>query len=287
MTDEERFWSKVEKAGPDDCWLWTGNKHSRGYGVFWLNGKSIRANRFALELAEGPAPYDGAMSLHSCDNPPCCNPKHLRWGTALNNIEDRILRRGPMHGENAANATVTNDVVAKIYRMRLDGLTILEIAGELGLPDSTIENIYVGKAWSHLLGVDGNPTLEELRAKRKRKNPKRANNLVITDPIADDILRSRLAGQSAKQIAERLNLPLGTVSPVYSGLACQHRLGVEGNPTLEELKSVCAPNPGHKLTEDDIAEIRSLLAQGFWGSDLAKRYGVSKATISNIKSGRR
>jgi hypothetical protein len=287
MTDEERFWAKVAKAGPDDCWPWTGHTHPRGYGIFWLDGKNVRANRYALEQVEGPPPFEGAMSLHSCDNPPCCNPGHLRWGTGAQNYNDIVLRRGPIRGEASASATVTNEIVATIYKMRLDGYIITEIAAELGIPETTVENIYVGKAWPHLLGVDGNPTLEELKAKRKRKNPKRAHNLVVTDDIADDILRSRMAGESISAIATRLDLPRGTISPVYCGLSCKHRLGVDGNPTFDELRTVQAPNPKYKLTEDDIIEIRSHLGNGVVGADLARRYGVSRATIANIKSGKR
>jgi DNA-binding NarL/FixJ family response regulator len=41
-----------------------------------------------------------------------------------------------------------------------------------------------------------------------------------------------------------------------------------------------------KLTEDQVYEIRKALADGEKGKDLAEDYGVSKQTISNIKTGR-
>lgn len=35
-TNEEKFWSKVNKLGPNDCWPWLGAKHPTGYGKLWL-----------------------------------------------------------------------------------------------------------------------------------------------------------------------------------------------------------------------------------------------------------
>jgi transcriptional regulator with XRE-family HTH domain len=246
----------------------------------------VRANRFALELTKGPPPFDDAIALHSCDNPPCCNPAHLRWGTTQENTSDSLLRRGDRKGENSPTATITNETVARIYQMRLEGWTAPEIAAELELPKTLIMNIYVGRAWGHRLGVDGNPTLAELRAKKKLRTPQRASNRIVTDEMVDHILQARMAGSSIKQIADELGLAKGTVSPVFSGLVFTHRLGVDGNPTLAELRSVRSPDP-RALTEDDRTEIRAMLAQGIWGVDIAKCYGISTATVSNIKNGKR
>lgn len=281
----ERFWNKIDIKGPNDCWEWKNGTHN-GYGVYWHNGRNVRANRFALELTAGPSPFEGAMSLHSCDNPTCCNPGHLRWGTNQENKDDFILRKGRPQGERSPTATLTNEQVDRIYQSRLDGKTIGEISEELGAPYTTVENVYIGRSWSHRLGIDGNPTLEELR-KSKPSKKRQAYNRLVTDDLVDDILKARVRGESASDIAERLGLPLGTVSPVHSGLAFTHRHGVNGNPTFDELRSVQAANPNQKLTVDDILEIKALLSQGYWGKDIAQKYGVSKATISNIKKGKR
>lgn len=45
---EERFWSKVDKNGDDQCWLWMGGKTTKGYGTFMLHpGKLVMAHRYA------------------------------------------------------------------------------------------------------------------------------------------------------------------------------------------------------------------------------------------------
>lgn len=51
----------------------------------------LGAHRVAYEIANGPIP-DDLWVLHSCDNPPCCNPSHLRVGTYKDNVRDRVER---------------------------------------------------------------------------------------------------------------------------------------------------------------------------------------------------
>lgn len=279
---EDRFWSKVDIRGDDDCWEWTGHRHQRGYGIFWFQGKNVRANRYALIFSGSEPPSPQHISLHSCDNPPCCNPRHLRWGYNVDNRADHDLRRGPLTGENSYTAVITTEQADSILKGRINGENSASLSKRLGLPKTLVDNIYSGRTWRHRHGVNGNPTLEELkRARPKRTAP--AHNRIITDQMADHIFQSRVAGKSCLEIAKELSLPIGTVSPVYSGLAFTERLGKHGNPSFEELRSVQAPNPTHKLTEDDVIEIKKLLRQGYIGADIAKKYGVSNPTISRIK----
>ncbi len=57
MTTAERFWSKVVRLVPDDCWEWRGNRSSWGYGRFHLDRRTrVAAHRVAWELTRGPIP---------------------------------------------------------------------------------------------------------------------------------------------------------------------------------------------------------------------------------------
>ena len=85
----ERFWSKVKKT--PECWLWTAYRDNKGYGEFGLDRKVHKAHRVAYLLTYGAIP-EGAHILHSCDNPQCVNPKHLRAGTRKDNMQDKVQR---------------------------------------------------------------------------------------------------------------------------------------------------------------------------------------------------
>lgn len=87
------FWARVSKRGSDECWEWTGmRRHKYGRVSYCLEGSSAqqwRAHRLAHYLTTGETP---PVVMHTCDNPPCCNPAHLRGGTQRENVHDAIRK---------------------------------------------------------------------------------------------------------------------------------------------------------------------------------------------------
>lgn len=88
----ERLWTKVAVAGPDDCWPFTGTKRPKGYGQIGRGGDTttngmIGAHVAAWIVTFGDVPA-GSVVRHTCDNPPCCNPRHLKLGSVQDNQRD-------------------------------------------------------------------------------------------------------------------------------------------------------------------------------------------------------
>jgi hypothetical protein len=89
----DKFWARVTKAGPDECWEWTGSKNSGGYGVVRYDGVCAQAHRVSYFLThdgiglltgfriEGRATRFKNFVLHKCGNRLCCNPNHLFLGS--------------------------------------------------------------------------------------------------------------------------------------------------------------------------------------------------------------
>lgn len=81
MTLEDRFWSKVDRRGDDECWPWLASLKPNGYGQIAIgNHVPGLAHRIAYELVVGPIP-EGLCIDHLCRNRSCVNPRHMECVT--------------------------------------------------------------------------------------------------------------------------------------------------------------------------------------------------------------
>lgn len=145
------FWARVHKTAA--CWEWQGYRMEgkRPYGKTRYDGKRQYAHRIAWGLTYGPIPA-GLLVLHTCDNPPCCNPAHLFLGTHRDNIHD-ALNKGRLEGrvggkgETHGNAKLTWPLVHTIRQQHAQGVSIRAIAANLGIAWNTAYRVVIRQTW--------------------------------------------------------------------------------------------------------------------------------------------
>ena len=88
------FLNKVIQSNTTECIEWPfAKRKGTPYGHFsiWFENKQYNfyAHNYICRLIYGPAP-EGFEAAHRCGNPICVNPKHLRWATHCENMQDAI-----------------------------------------------------------------------------------------------------------------------------------------------------------------------------------------------------
>jgi hypothetical protein len=149
-----RFWAKVDRRGPDECWPWLASLHTTGYGRFKIwSYQCVPANRVAWVLDKLEDPCE-LLVCHRCDNRPCCNPAHLFLGTDADNSADMVAKgrwKGGNHrGARNPTAILDDAKVREIWALILAGKTNTAIAERYGVHHATISAIRRGKIWTRV-----------------------------------------------------------------------------------------------------------------------------------------
>lgn len=147
----ELFWKKVDRRESDEYWLWTAGMGSQGYGQFGGGRRKYGAHRVAWCLENGvdfQALPPTTVIRHTCDNPPCCNPAHLRSGTKADNSRDMVQRGRSTAGERNPRAKLTDDDVREIREAT--GVSQRRLADRYGVKQGLIGLIIRRKIWRHI-----------------------------------------------------------------------------------------------------------------------------------------
>jgi hypothetical protein len=154
LTSTERFWSNISIGNNNECWEWASLSGTNQYAETHIYGNGDSGHRIAYRLTFGEIP-DGLYVCHHCDNPPCCNPKHLFLGTHQDNINDRE-RKGRnklprVRGEEHGNCKLTESQVREIRRLYAFGdHSYYSLADIYSVSFGHIRNIIKRRVWSWL-----------------------------------------------------------------------------------------------------------------------------------------
>lgn len=138
----------AHKPRSSECWEWPYGKSGDGYGVIYVNKQQQRVSHFTL-LSLGlarPAPPNH-HALHSCDNPPCFNPQHLRWGSQKDNEGDKIGRDRHARGERNGYSKLTE---TQVLAIRADTRKATLVGPEYDIWPETVRAIRARKTWRHI-----------------------------------------------------------------------------------------------------------------------------------------
>lgn len=138
---EHRFRDSIDwSRGQTSCWPYKGAKSVFGHGRMKIGGRLYSPHRVAYTLSNGPIPADRIV-MHTCDNPACCNPAHLRLGTMRDNARD-MAAKGRCPSQNGrVHITIPDDVVRAI---REDTRPSREAAAIYGVSDGYIRQLRRG-----------------------------------------------------------------------------------------------------------------------------------------------
>lgn len=144
----DRFWSKVFYS-IDGCWYWIGALNHDGYGQLSIKREVFRAHRLSYSIHKGD--LEGKQVLHSCDNPACVNPDHLRLGTQRDNMGDMALRNRSSHGERKRNAIFTDNLIRIIREAAAYGHRQRAIARYFRCHHKSINSIVNRTQWKRVV----------------------------------------------------------------------------------------------------------------------------------------
>ncbi len=199
----KNFWARVIIKGPNDCWPWIGVTIKKGYGRFSVSKHSYLATRIMLALN---GKYNNQLECcHSCNNPNCVNPKHLRFGTLIENQHDRIAAGTTNQGQRCGMSKLSDKDILQILKLCKTKLQ-KDIAREYGISSSQISKITTGKQWRHIVVAKRIPKV------------KYHTHLTLKDIIA---IRCLCKTRLQKDVAHMYGVSHQHISRIVNGYTCK------------------------------------------------------------------
>lgn len=138
---------------PDDCWGWLGSL-VHGYAVLKFNGRQVKGSRLSWELHSGLPMRVGTIMFHECNNPACCNPRHVRPETHLENMAH--MRRCGRERHPRGDELATKMTALTVAQMRSDYATgkfsYRTLGNKYGISKTHARYIVSGTKWKSVGG---------------------------------------------------------------------------------------------------------------------------------------
>ena len=148
-TVEQRFWQKVDKRQPDECWPWMASMLRNGYGQF----DHTTAHRFAMTASGFDVGPDEVVD-HLCRNRGCVNPAHLvavRQGSRADAV---AAAAAGVRAPAPRSPSMEGDALSRrlVFFLTAVGPTPV---GELAAAMEALRLLGVARPEAHLAGVPG------------------------------------------------------------------------------------------------------------------------------------
>jgi DNA-binding XRE family transcriptional regulator len=142
LMNREQLITHVSNCPVSDsgCIIWDGARSGVGlkYGAVWIRdslntpGKCYKVSRIVWEAHNGSI-VPGQYVCHKCDNPLCCNIKHLFIGSPKENMIDALAKGRVYHKPSCDN---------KLYAIRIKHKTSQRDLGKILGVDHTRISMY-------------------------------------------------------------------------------------------------------------------------------------------------
>lgn len=194
------------------CREFVGWRNKRGYGRYLYKKKYWATHRLAWTLQFGAIPKK-LLVLHLCNNPACCEPRHLELGDHRRNAQYRdacnrafrgeprrqLMRERAARGERAGKAKLTEAQVIEIRQRYIAGEKQRVLAAEYNVSVHEVWSLIRNRLWRHL-DYEAPPPLAG------GPHGERNGNTKVTEQIVREIRSRHEAGEALAQISPDYNI---------------------------------------------------------------------------------
>lgn len=137
---------------------------------------------------------------------------------------------------------------------------------------------------SHIfLGTRTDNSRDKVEKNRQGKGSKMNKGKLVESQVLE-IRKMRISEKKYREIADEFNISQDLVKIICKNKSWKHvELGEKSKLVKPQNKNRIPTKNAAKLNENDVKDIKYLISIGKRGADLARKYNVTKTTISDIK----